>query len=79
MNSNVIKKPSVGKKIGNMCGSVLLTLLCGCAGPSQFGFPTLMHEDYVERRNSSLGGAGSSRSEISLSPAGSSRKIFIED
>ena len=71
--------PGVGKKIGNALASVLLTCLCGCAGPAAFGYDTLLHKDYVERRLSSLGSAGSSKSDITLSPAGSSRKIWIED
>ena len=71
--------PGVGKRIGNALASVLLTCLCGCAGPAAFGYDTLLHKDYVERRMTSLGSAGSSRSDIALSPAGSSRKIWIED
>lgn len=74
-----IKKQSVGAKIGNACGSVMCTMLCGCSGPSQIGCDTLLHADYVERRMSSLGGAGSSRADIALAPAGSSRRIWIED
>lgn len=77
-NTNALKKKSVCKRIGNMCGSIFLTFLCGCAGPSQFGFPTLLHEDYVNKRNAFMETGEVARKNPAPSLA-SGKKVFIED